>query len=308
MPQTISLAAYAIRVYNLDERENEPIHEFGEGCDLINVVRGYLRDLRGDGLHDEEGQHVLRVERLESRGRTLYGIIETGEYGVESNLWDVRERAMVHRRRRSEADMRPFYFLLDLPEGPDEGVLILQRAGLFGIRRVLYDALRTKFRTEFGDYDLKLQPVVDQGEIDRYVRGRIQTVRFISYEIPTDITDAFAGGHRERQGYAELVIHARRGGSLPINGRLREIFSGNREASAFIALDETNFPYDKVKITSQVGRSSRTVDLARLNRLRSYYDISDEVELDARTGHPAFDSIHGLAQDLAGRILDSWGV
>ena len=138
--------------------------------------------------------------------------------------------------------------------------------------------------------------------------GKIESIRFISFDIPTDVTDAFGGGHVEREGHAELVIRARRGGSLPIRERLREIFAGRRTAGNFIALDETNFQYQKVKVTSRVGRSSRTVDLSRLNRLRSYYDISDEVAVDPRSGHPQFDSIHELATDLAGRIRAGWGL
>ena len=161
-----------MRVWNIDEREYDPVHNFGEGSDLIDFLRTFLTALREDTLNDPDGQQVLRVQRLEQSGRCLYGIIETGEYGTESNLWDVRAQEVVYRRRRGQADMMPFYFQADLPEGPDEGILIVQRMGLFGIRKLLYGALRPAFQRQFEDCDLRLQPVVDQAEIEGDVGGK----------------------------------------------------------------------------------------------------------------------------------------
>jgi hypothetical protein len=204
--------------------------------------------------------------------------------------------------------MLPFYFLIDLPEGADEGFMVLQRTGMYGIRKMLSEFLTQEFEVSFTDYQLHLHPLVESAEIKKYQKGKIESIRLINFKIPSDIADAFDSGHRETKGTVELVIRARRGGSLPIGDKLRQFFSGTRQLGKFIALDETHFPYQNVKVKSRVGGTTRTVDLAHLNHLRSYHDITDRVVLDNKSGHPKFESINKLADDLVARIKSEIGL
>lgn len=302
MARLFALATYAVKVWNPEEREGETLSDFGDESDLLDFFYEFLSGLQKKTSRDTEDQQVLRVEHLKKHDRQIYGIIETGEYGHESVLWDVDAETVAYKRKTTEANMLPFFFLVDIPEGTDEGILLLQRTGLYGIRRMLYHALKQRFDEKFGDFSLRLHPLVDSEEIQKYQHGKIESIRFIRFDIPSDVTDCFDSGHKEGIGHAELVIHAKRGGSLPISGRLREFFAGRRPLSKLIALHETNFDYRDIKVKSRVGRTSRTVDLARLNRLRSYYDITDEVELDPKSGHPKFDSIHQLSDALVERL------
>jgi hypothetical protein len=178
---------------------------------------------------------------------------------------------------------------------------------MFGIRKMLYHVLSQKFAEKFEDFRLDLHTLVDADEIAKYQKGKIESIRFISFNIPSDVTDCFDSGHTEKIGHAELVIRARRGSFLPLTSRLRKFFAGGQDLPKLIALDETNFKYQDIKVRSRVGRTSRTVDLGNLNRLRSYHDITDEVELD-KSGHPKFTSIHGLADNMVARIRSNLGL
>jgi len=299
MQPTISLASYAIRVWNIDEHEPDPISNFSDGADLIDFLRTFFDGLKTSVAHDEVIRQVLRVKTLTVGGRQISGIIETGEYGSESELWDVKKKSVAHTRKTTEADMLPFYFLADLPEGPDEGLLMLERRGMLGIRQLLYRAVIAEFEKKFKDHSLRFDPLVQSTELAKYANGKIESIRFVRFDIPKDISEAFGSGHKEVKGRVELVVHAQRGKSLPLNDALKRFLRGGKKVGELIALDETNFEYQNIKMRSRVGQSTRTIDLARGKHLRSYHDISDTVQFDPKSGNPQFDSIHNLATTLA---------
>jgi hypothetical protein len=304
MPRSISLAAYAVKVWSVEEKQDKQVSRFADNADLLEFFDRFLSTVKSSTLHDKDFQQVLRVQKLKKEKRRIYGVIETGEYGQESTLWDVEKKSVAHERKTTEADMLPFYFLLDIPEGPDEAVLLLQRLGMFGIRQVLHQALDRKFQERFPDYRLRLNPLVEAKEIEKYTKGKIESIRFVHFGIPSDIAEAFDSGHKEIEGRVELVVHARRGSSLPLTDKLRQFLKGDKELGKLIALDDSGFEYENIKVKSRVGRTSRTVDLANLKHLRSYYDVTDSVRVDRGSGHPQFDSIHSIASDLADRLKD----
>jgi hypothetical protein len=302
MQPTISLASYAIRVWNIDEREADPISSFGDDTDLFDFLNEFFAGLKIKVAHDEDIQQVLRVKTLKVVKRQLSGIIETGDYGSESELWDVKKQSVAHTRQTTEADMLPFYFLVDIPEGPDEGLLVLERRGMSGIRQILYQAVSFEFDKKFSDHRLRFDPLVQAKELEKYRKGKIENIRFVRFDIPKDISEAFASGHKEVKGRVELVVHAQRGKSLPLNDKLSKFLRGGTKVGELIALDEMNFKYQNIKMQSRVGRSRRTIDLARAKHLRSYHDISDTVQFDPKSGNPQFDSIHGLATTLVEQL------
>jgi hypothetical protein len=307
MTKIISLACYSIKIRERYNSDSEVISNFGGGQDLFDFCLNLLTDLKKKTSNDKQFQHVVRVKKLTDERRQIFGIIQTGDYGQESELLDVDTEKVAYERRTNHANMLPFYFLFDLPSGSNTGILLLQRMGMFGIRKMLFRVLSDKFESQHGDFTIRLDPLVDEKEIAKFQKGKVESIRFISFDIPSDITDGFDSGHTEHVGRAELIIRAKRGGFLPVSRMLRKFFAGGVEIPQLIALDETNFKYQDVKVRSRVGRSIRTVDLRNLSKLRSYYDITDEVAVD-RSGHPKFTSIHEIAEDMVVRLRKGLGL
>jgi hypothetical protein len=309
MARTFALAAYAIKVWNLEEKEYEQVSNFSEGSDLLDVLVKFFTQLAKKASRDKAAQQIVRALKVKTDidARRIYGVIETGEYGYESDLFDVESEKVVHKRKSTEAVMFPFYFMADIQDGTDEAIIVIQRTANLGIRQLLYQMLTTKFDQDFDDCSLRFLPLVEEKEVEKYQKGAIEKIRFISLNITKDITDAFDKGHQEKPGYMEIVVHAKRGSSLPIQNRLRQFFSGQKPLGTLIALDENNFKYQDIKVTSRVGGSRRTVDLAKLRKLRSYHDISD-IALDGNTGHPKFQAIHERAEALVNKIKKQIGI
>ena len=116
-------------------------------------------------------QQAISVPKLEKKDRTLAGIIETGQYGHESNFIDVKTTKVVYKKRtKNDAEMLPFYFFLELPEGVEDGILVLQRTATFGIRKVLYWVLNTAFEQKHPEFKLRLPPLVAESEVTKFIK------------------------------------------------------------------------------------------------------------------------------------------
>ena len=302
MPRVIALAAYAIRVSNPGERECEIISDLdGNGADLFDFLHELLSRIRTKTLDQAQLQQALSVVRLKKGNRTLSGIIGTGQYGHESDLIDVKTTQVVYRRKRNDAEMLPFYFYFEIPEGVEDAILILQRTAALGIRKVLHWVLKTAFEDKYPELRLKLSPLVAETEVTRFVSGKIQKIHFIKKTIPADVIDAWDKGHKEVRGSIELVIRAGKGMSLPMNNWLSRIFKGADIGGVFALDEQEEFAYDNVKAQVKVGHATRTINAANPGRIRSYFDVTDKVAIGP-DGFPQYNSMQEQAEELAGQL------
>jgi hypothetical protein len=253
-------------------------------------------------LDQKELEQAFSVPKLEKKDRTLCGAVETGQYGYESDFINVKTGKNVFKRKKEDAEMLPFYFYFEMPEGTEDGILILQRTSNFGIRKVMHWVLNVAFEEKHPEYKLRFRPLVAETEVDRFIRGKIQTIHFIRKNIPADLADAYDKGHAEVRGTVELVMRASKKSVLPMNGLLSRIFKrhdGN--VGGVFELDEEEFAYDNVKAEVKIGRATRTINAAHPGRIRSYYDVTEVVELGPN-GHPRYNSIQEHAEKLAAQL------
>lgn len=301
MPRVISLAAYAVKVWNPNDRDYEDISNFdGDGADLLEFLNDILNGIKAKTLDQEELQQAFSIPILRKHERKLRGEIKTGQYGHESDFINAKTAKVVYQRQKDDAEMLPFYFYFEMPEGVDDGILILQRTATFGIRKLLYWVLNTAFQNEYPEYKLRFSPLVAASEFERFQKGKIQKIHFIRKTIPADIADAYDKGHQEVRGTAELVIRASRGSILPLNNLLLRAIKNHKPDGVFV-LDDEGFAYDNVKAEVKVGHATRTINVANPGRIRSYFDVTDTVRMGSG-GHPVHDSMEQQAERLAAEL------
>jgi hypothetical protein len=305
---SFSLASYTIRVKHEVTQSNVRINDLRDGGDVFDTLRAYLTDLQHNSSNDAAGQRLLRVSRLNTRNRILKGIIETGEYGFESDLYDVENETVSHRRKITEAEMLPFYFLISLPTDVNEGIIILQRFRQFGIRKVLLGHFGHYFHIQHPAYRVEFNPLTYENLLNEYLdNGDLKAVRLVRFEMPTDIATAFElQDHIEEEAYVELAVKARRNRTLRIKDKIREVLRGGRnlEQDDWNKLIEIpDFDYNVIKAELEINGKRKVIDLTNPYRLRSYYDITDDVE--TANGHPVFRSVDGLAADLLQKLEES---
>ena len=194
-----SLSSYTVRLRDRLSDDYLQLDNFEGSQDLLHVFDQYLQTRTDAYSVNRANQKLLRVLSKENQNRSVKGIVETGEYGYEAELYDVQSRSVSYRRTASDAEMMPFYILANLPAHRDEGVLILQRRAQYGIRTILLNDFIEYFKLLHPAIQVEINPLVPQQLIDQYLEnGRITKVRFVRFSIPTDVTDAYDGlGHVE---------------------------------------------------------------------------------------------------------------
>jgi hypothetical protein len=301
-----SLSSYTLRVSD-GSGSSVQLDDIGTGKDLFELLAGFLGGLKDDFSHDADNQKLLRVARLEKSERYLKGIIETGEYGYESTLYDVGQGQVSHQRKVTEAEMLPFYFVVKVPRDVQEGIVLLQRFKQFGIRKILIDSFDEYFSRECPGFRLAINPLVPEETVkDIIKKGRVMKVRLVRFSVPADIADAYdnPGPVEEGAGHVELSVVAKRKGGLPIIRRLLEVLGKTREINKLIELQ--HFEYENVKVEVNFGGIHRTIDLSKLNRFRAYFDISDQVKIGPG-GHPAFENLDSIATGLLRDLAEAIG-
>lgn len=303
---SFSLGCYTVRVIDKGTAENLPLGGFVRGSDLMTVFHQYLQARVADYSIDHERQKLWRVLRPHATDSTINGIVETGEYGYTADLYNVDTETVSYQRIGTDAEMMPFYFLTHLPANRNEGVILIQRRSNLGIRTIFLEDFADHFAESYPGFKVEFNPLVPQQLINEYLQnGRLTKIRFIRFGLPSDLSDAYdAGGHVEAEGTAEMVFSPRRGQSIPLLSRLREVFDGRREMQEMIEL--RGYEYDNVKVELDVRGSKKTLDLSDLLKIRAYVDITSDIRIED-DGHPEFNSIDAVARDLMGSLLAQLG-
>jgi len=297
---SISLAPYFIRVKEVGG-PYLTLGNFGQQEDLFRILRSFLQALSQNGQLDDNSQKYMEVSDLAFEDRIIHGILNTGDYGYEADLYDLDAEQVVYQRRSNDAELLPFYFFASIPSDRDEGILLLQRFGQFGIKHVLFEGFRGHMRSAAPDFRVEINPLVQTHFIRKAIEnGKLKSLRFIQFGFPSDIANMVRDAtHIERDYRMEFIIKAKRNRSLPeqIKNRILDFISNRRGLDSIIELNDYRFRYQNIKVeVNQRGRT-RTIDLGNFAAMRAYHDISNEVTIGTN-GHPEFNSINQIAKEI----------
>lgn len=317
MAQTISLAAYSIRIREYHSDQYIPFDQFEETKDFKDFIEEYLKSTDVKLDNDAESQRMFRIDVKKTmfRNRILEGYIETGEYGYESVFID-QKGTQKFRRESGMAEMLPFYFSLWMPRNKTTGILIIQRFGSYGASDAFKKSLIKYLRSSQARVNIEISQVITAKAIKKILSSSaVRKITFRKYQMPTDYATYFDKGHLDENiGYAEVSLVAGRNHDLPVHKWVNKIL-GDKEIDYLVEekIDpgknktrqeppkrkENRKPIksgaigqnpDSIKVEFAIGNGSRTIDLHNLNIFRSYFDITEKVRLDAN-GHPNLKSL-----------------
>jgi hypothetical protein len=303
MDRLTKLAVYSVRVRDVAEKQNERLDAFGdEESDLFDFIHNTLNEIKEANKDDEGLQQIISVEKLSTDERTIFGIIETGYYGLPGKLYDRKKRKYVHDKTEDEAEMLPFFYLFEIPQGKDEGILILQRTSRYGIRSVVSHVLDGMFeKMHGGDLRLKINTLVTTKDVERVLKNaRVTQLRFTKFGLSRNLEDYYQGGHKEKSGRMELIAYAKKGLSFTVGGLLNRVLHGE-SPKGLIELDE-KFDYDTVKVGISERSGTRQVNLSKLLNIRSYHDVTEKLKF--KKGRPTFESLKEEALKLLKQTKD----
>lgn len=304
--RSILLAVYGVRVKAAHTRRDfEVLDSFSDkGADLFDVLRQILELRKTQVYPKRDTQQVLQVGKVNSAKRHIEGLVEIGQYGSESEIRNLdRWTEVAYKKLVRDVDLQPFYFLFDIPEGKNLGLLLVQRTGVEGVQAILDEALHESFVHDYPDHRLKMAQIVP----DKLLRElqseetKLTEIRFIRHRVPRDITTVLGPtGTEQTTGTMELVVRPKQS---VVAQAFRRYVDSHRGVGCILELEETRFRYDNVKIKVEVHGKERTMDLADPKRIRATFDITEDVRFSP-AGHPTFKSISDVAKELLEDLKD----
>jgi hypothetical protein len=173
---------------------------------------------------------------------------------------------------------------------------MLQRFGNLGAFSGLVRRLRTYLRERFPNLTLKVDEIVHPDVLDQFGRqGNPIKIRLRRDLIPVDICDRFNNLIEPESGYLELNIVAKRRDSF---SPLKTLFGDLTSAGMLTIPVIPGFEeVDQKRIEVVFDGRVRTLDVSNPAKIRSYFDVTDLVELEA-DGHPKLASISAVSRQI----------
>lgn len=294
----ISIASYIVTVRRRRSKTKELLGNF-EGTDLRDEVRTFFSS-RKSPIHNKARKNLLQASVRVDEGDEISGIIRTGEYGHGSLIVDSDRKKLSYKRKPTDAEVLPFFFQFYLPPKEHFGLLLLQRFKTFGIRKIVAGDFIEFFSSRHPETLVHFNPIVHPKLLKEFSsRGKATKIKFRRHEIPQDVCDAFKNKISPGDGYVEYSIVARKEGSF---NRLSQMFGGLGEAAPLSIPAPENFTDARRLVEMSLNGRKRTVDIANIQHLRTYFDVTDQLEFDS-DAQPKFSSIHAVSKEL---LFDIW--
>ena len=315
MANEVKLEVYTIRIRKSGDTENYlRLDSFHENTDFLSFFQAYISSFDHQLELNEHQKRSLKLDsstlHLNTSTRTISGVIESGDYGYESTIYNTQSGEERYKRQVDDTEIKPFYFLIHLPKEDNKGFVILQRLGIYGIHGIFKNHLTDFFKTRHENLQLDFEPFVSRQLAQAFIdRGSIREFSLTRYNLPSDVAEKLGMvGHEEDIMSIELRIKAKKNRFLRLNNRVK-LFVNNSNARIFTVRELDKLGFDgthKSKMKVTLGGNTRTVDLGDTGQIRPYYDIDKDVVKDV-SGHPVFTSIDQIARDLINDLNQELG-
>lgn len=301
MANEIKLEVYTIKIRQKGDDKHLSIHDtFG---DIATFVSNFIKSndtMQIDESHKKSIQFNTKKLSVSEKQNFFSGIIESGDYGTESEIKDMDTGALRYHKRKNDLDVKPFYFLFWLPATANAGFIFLQRTGVFGINTLFSIAFRNYVRDISEAIHVSFNPFVSKSLAKSFLKnGTLKEISLSRYNLPTDVADRLGFSEFKEDIHSiELIIRSK--GGFRKKSRMQK-FMDNSDGKFFDfpALEEIGMDgKHKEKIKVNLGGNTRTIDLSDTLQIKPYFEI-DYVEKDPKSGHPIFESIDSIAKQFA---------
>lgn len=237
---------------NTKTRKLEILNKLPDHEDFADLCESYLKSVSSLIINtDDEKAYEGGIHKR--AGRLLWGQIYSGTYGYGATLKNRNTRQKSYERSIDDIELLSYAYMLYIPGGYKECILVLQKYGNLGIKGVLTKSLIERFNTDHEDRKLKLdfKPYLDAGVFCDYIkRGEVKSIHFIKRSLTKDIADLIGEDATLKEKYSstELVVKAE---SRLLNKLLGpEIISKleNGESTSGLVKLDVGFDYDFMKL------------------------------------------------------------
>lgn len=305
-----TLAVYAIYITEFGTSNFLSLSSYDGSSDLFTYLLNYFKSLPSTYIDHESTLKIsaissIKIIKYDEVNRCIYGRVESGEYGAEH---DVVNRVTQERNHftKDDATVLPFYFMVQIPEDSDIGLVILQRIGSNGIKSSFIGEIIRLFNSEHqDDYSLRIDAVTPDKTLEKFYNKEVSLIK-IRLEMdgaPSDVVNTISEEHKHKvakQVKSDIIISAKRNQSLSwLKSDWDKRIDDNKlndNGKGLIIVRGFENSRTHVTVKTKEG-DTKELHLHDIFKIRSYVDLSDLI--DIKDGHPGFDDIHSVALKVA---------
>ncbi len=310
MAKRVGLSIYGLSLYDGEKKIN--LNNVKDSKSIVQLIKEHIDDNGQDYDNDIARERVSTFTDVEyeevkvdnkKEYSIIYGLLKTGEYGVQSELFDVHDKS-VYNKKTTQAEINPFGFCIALAKGDKtKAVVILQTFGNLGIKTVFRQYLEKWNKFNKLDYGIMMDALYPIQYIRRVLHsGILQKIRMIKYEVPEDVSNRLRidNGVKMKE---ERILYKPSGFIRNNIKKIEEFFSGQRSSTQIVEIPD--FDFDQLKFEFSLNGKSKTINFDNTQNLRVNEDITDHVTMD--NGNPTFQSLKVCLIDTAYEYLKLTG-
>lgn len=254
---------------------------------LLNKAKSYQKDLDKEKLYRpynmETSEYMINKDYYFS---SICGIVKSGDYGVEVEIVDSDTKQKVFNQTKEQAGVLPFGFALYYSKGISTGVLVTQSYGNKGMSNHFKKIVSDAIEENCDKHKVIIKSVFPNDYFRRLIDNeQIKDICIETYKKKNmgDKDEAFK--NNEIIDYSTREIKYKQP-VLKDKNKIYNIITQRRPLSEMKGLTNDDEEIKNMKVDFTVNGISKTVNYDTYFSLRISEDITNEVSINEKTGHP----------------------
>lgn len=295
-----SISPYSLRVFNPNihsaKREDKllVLNKIGQS-DLLELLEVFVKRNMTKLVDIEETKQtfVFSNVKCDKAQRTLSGYMETGHYGLRTDIVEVGTGVKAFQKDTTHAELIKHFFKITLPLDVNEGIAIFHSYRTTGIKTLFFDKF-SEFFKNYHEFTLQMNPLSYESAFNKWLDASAKEIRLVRFDAGNDLADRVKGlGHVE----ADLKLKPKR---LKTFGRLADFFDKGTEQHR--VLEHLSPMCSQVKTLVELNGKKRTFVVGD-NANKSVCQIEVPDEMPHNGGNPEYNAMSEWCAEITSEFL-----
>lgn len=272
---------------------------------IIDVLADFFDQYDGDLDDDEDKQRTFEVDTVKNDDTTIEGEIRYGEYGIESDVYDRKNKKRIEEHRKKHHSLEtPYYFFAYKPPNVESRcMVVLKQYKVGGVKGDLHPRLKSYVEDIYEDTFFHFKPAYKEDAKEMVLNSdEVKKLTFTGEQRLTPVDEL-----ADNEGATDIdrkTVDQTYTMKPTEDERWKPdfVFSFLPDRSwKYGELDKNDFA--DVKTTVEKDGSNWTFSLWETSiRMRRELDpVEDDLDMDG--GHPTAKSLSPVARELANHVL-----
>ncbi len=191
-----SLTPYSVRVFDqaLAGPISEKYHKLGNirGKDLLSIINEFSMTNNSSyhEIENKSGKKTIKFTNIQVVGRTVFGIVEYGEYGIKGKVVNVTTGNIVYTKKKDDSDINQLYFNFTIPANATKAVCLFHNVHGRGVKCLVDQLLNEYFHKHTGGLRLQIRPLTYEKAVEDWMKSsQIKELRLTRYSPTSNASD-----------------------------------------------------------------------------------------------------------------------